>query len=60
MNLKEQLFKALDEDDSDKVVETLDELKGTYAVKYVLEYLTTPGNTHTLWSVGELLNLFKD
>ena len=41
--------------DDPRLVETLDGLKGSYAVEYILEALLRRGNTHTLQSALKLI-----
>ncbi|HVI41836.1 MAG TPA: hypothetical protein VM577_14385 [Anaerovoracaceae bacterium] len=41
--------------DDPTLAETLDELKGSNAVEYVLEALLAKGNEHTLYSALELI-----
>ena len=57
--MKEKYSKYLIEDamvtDSSKIIAALDDLKGSYAVEYVLEILLSKGNQHTLYSLRELI-----
>jgi len=43
------------QDDNTKLAEALDDLKGSYAVECILQELLRKGNTHTLYSVLELI-----
>ena len=43
-------------DDNVRIVEALDELKGSCAVKYVLEELLRKGNQHNLYSLLKLID----
>lgn len=47
-------------DDLAALAETLDELKGSYAVEYVLEALLAKGNQHTLYSALELIRKTRE
>lgn len=53
--LKAKLKAALDSNDAQKLHQVLDEHRGSHAVRYVLEYLLSKGQTHTLYSVLDLL-----
>lgn len=41
--------------DSPETNEVLDDIKGSYAVEYVLEALLAKGNQHTIYSALELI-----
>lgn len=55
MRSKDLIKSFLEKDNATELVETLDDLKGSYAVEHVLNVLLSKDNKHTLQSVLELL-----
>jgi hypothetical protein len=55
-DLKYQIEVAMETDNHRRLVKLLDECKGSYAVKYVLEALLKRGNEHTLQSLLALVD----
>lgn len=53
--MKVSALRNMMHDDNNRIVKLLDDWKGSYAVKYVLEELLRKGNQHNLHSLLKLI-----